>query len=233
MSKTSRKDGDSPMDVSKALLARRTVRAFRPDPVPRETVAAILSAALHAPSWANTQPWEVYVATGATLERLRTASLERTHEGVPGEPDLPRPKEWPEACRERTRGLSGGRAKLTATAADDTTFQRDFLENNRRFFGAPLVVYLCLDRSLTPWSIFDLGLLAQSVMLAAQDQGVDSAIAVNLVVYPDLVRAEVGIPEELLVLIGIALGYADPKDPEGEFRSSRRTLEEAVRFCDI
>ncbi len=221
------------MNVTEALTTRRTVRAFRPDPVPRETVAAILGAALHAPSWANTQPWEVFVAAGATLERLRTASLERTHEGVPGQPDLSRPKEWPEACRERTRGLSGGRAKLTARAADDTTFQRDFLENNRRFFGAPLVVYLCLDRSLTPWSIFDVGLMAQSVMLAAQDQGVDSAIAVNLVVYPDLVRAELSIPEELLVLIGIALGYADLEDPEREFRSTRRTLEEAVRFCDV
>ena len=221
------------MNVTEALLARRTVRAFRADPVSREAVEAILSAALHAPSWANTQPWEVYVAAGATLERLRTASLERTHEGAGGQPDLPMPKAWPEACRERTRGLSGGRAKLTARPADDTTFQRDFLENNRRFFGAPVVVYLCLDRTLTPWSIFDLGSMAQSVMLAAQDQGVDSAVAVNLVVYPDLVRAELGIPEELLVLIGIALGYADPEDPEREFRSSRRTLEEAVRFCDL
>ena len=94
------------------------------------------------------------------------------------------------------------------------------------------MVYLCLDRSLTPWSIFDVGLMAQSIMLAAQDRGVDSAVAVNLVVYPDLVRAELAIAEELLLLIGIALGYADPEDPECEFRSARRTLEDAVRFCD-
>jgi len=232
VSKTSRKGGDPEMNVTEALLERRTVRAFRPDPVPRETVVAILGAALHAPSWANTQPWEVYVAAGPALGRLRTAYLKRTHQDVPGQPDLPMPKAWPAACRERTKELSGGRARLTGTIAGGAAFQRDFLENNRRFFGAPLVVYLCLNRILTSWSIFDLGLLAQSVMLAARDHGVDSAIAVNLVVYPDLVRAELGIPGELLVLIGIALGYADPEDPERGFRSSRRTLEEAVRFCD-
>jgi nitroreductase len=220
------------MNVTEALLARHTVRAFRSDPVPRETVAAILGAALHAPSWANTQPWEVYVAAGATLERLRLAFVERTHQGIPGNPDLPVPEKWPEACRERTRELSASQAKITGRATDDVTFRRDFLESNRRFFQAPVVVYLCLDRSLTPWSIFDSGMMAQSVMLAAQDQGVDSAIAVNLVVYPDLIRTELGIPEALLVLIGIALGYRDPADPEGEFRSARRTLEEAVRLYD-
>lgn len=214
-------------------MARRTIRAFRPDPVPRETVAAILGAALHAPSWANTQPWEIYAAAGATLERLRTAFLERTQQGIPGQPDLPGPREWPRACRERTAELSTGRAKLRGTAAGDPSFQRDFLKNNRRFFGAPLVVYLSLDRSLTPWSIFDVGMMAQSIMLAAQDEGVDSAIAVNLVIYPDLLRAELGIPEEQLILVGIALGYIDPEDPEKEFRSSRRTLEEAVRFYDL
>ena len=221
------------MNVTEALLERRTVRAFRPDPVPRETVAAILGAALHAPSWANTQPWEVYVTAGPALGRLRTAYLERTHEDVPGQPDLPVPKAWPGACRERTSELTDGRAKLIGCTVGDAAFQRDFLEKNRRFFGAPLVVYLCLDRILTCWSTFDLGLLAQSVMLAAKDHGVDSAIAVNLVVYPDLVRAELRIPEELLILIGIALGYADPEDPEREFRSTRRTLEEAVRFRDV
>ena len=189
------------MNVTEALLARRTVRAFRPDPVPRETVAAILGAALHAPSWANTQPWEVYVASGPVLERLRSASLERTHQGVPGRPDLPSPKAWPEVCRERTKGLSRGRANMTSRPADEAAFQRDFLENNRRFFGAPLVVYLCLDRTLTPWSIFDLELMAQSVMLAAQDQGVDSAIAVNLVVYPDLARALLPVGRSCLLRV--------------------------------
>ncbi len=104
---------------------------------------------------------------------------------------------------------------------------------NRSFFGAPCAVYLCMDRILGTWSIFDLGAMCQSITLAAQDQGVDSAIAINLVVYPDLLRDELGIPPELLIVIGIALGYPDSGDPEDAFRSTRRPLGDAVRFVDI
>ena len=90
-----------------------------------------------------------------------------------------------------------------------------------------------MDRCLTSWSILDLGMMAQSVMLAAQDLGVDSAIAVNLVCYPDVLRAELDIPEELLIVIGIALGYADKSDPSDCFRSSRRSLGDVVTFVDV
>jgi nitroreductase len=101
---------------------------------------------------------------------------------------------------------------------------------NRRFFGAPCVVYLCMARTLTQWSVFDLGAMCQSITLAAQDRGVESAIAINTVCYPDVLRAELGIPDDLLIVIGIALGYADPSDPEYSFRSARRALAEVVRF---
>jgi hypothetical protein len=96
---------------------------------------------------------------------------------------------------------------------------------NRRFFGAPCVVYLCMARTLTQWSVFDLGAMCQSITLAAQDRGVESAIAINTVCYPDALRAELGIPDDLLIVIGIA-----PSDPEYSFRSARRTLAEVVRF---
>jgi nitroreductase len=99
-----------------------------------------------------------------------------------------------------------------------------------QFFGAPMVIYLCLDRMLTAWSIFDMGLLAQSIMLAAQHYGVDSTVAAQLVSYPDLIRAELGIPDHLLILIGIALGYRDQQHPLNQYRSSRRPLQEVVRL---
>lgn len=221
------------MEVTKALETRRTVRAFLAEPVPRKTVEAILEAALRTPSWANTQPWQIYVAGGDVLERMRMAFVERTHGGVRGQPDLPMPEEWPVACRERTKALTAGRGEILGVASDDAQFRQDFLESNRRFFGAPNVVYLCMDRCLTSWSILDLGMMAQSIMLAAQDLGVDSAIAVNLVCYPDVLRAELGIPEELLIVIGIALGHADKSDPSDCFRSSRRSLGDVVTFVDM
>ncbi len=74
------------MDVGDALWARRTVRAFLDRPVPRETLEAILSDALRTPSWANTQPWEIFVAGGEVFERIRRISLERTLAKMPSEP---------------------------------------------------------------------------------------------------------------------------------------------------
>ncbi len=219
------------MDVTAALRARRTVRAFDVRPVPEGTLRAILDASLCTPSWANTQPWEIYVAGGDQLERIRGAFMERTRRGVPGQPDLPPPRQWSEAQRERTEALTRGRAKVARVSAEDPGFREDFIRSNRRFFGAPCVVYLCVDRSLSTWSVFDLGMMAQSIMLAAQDNAVESAIAVNLVSYPDVIRSELGISEELLIVIGIALGYPDARDPGHAFRSARRRLEDAVTFA--
>jgi nitroreductase len=221
------------VDVGKALKNRRTVRAFVDRPVPRDVLEAILGDALHTPSWANTQPWEIYVAGGDVLERIRRVSEQRTLEKVPSNPDIAFPSGWPPECSARTKELTAGRAAIRGTTADDPAFHHDFLMANRRFFGAPCAVYLCMDRRLGHWSIFDLGALCHAITLAAQKHGVDSAIAINLVVYPDVLRAELAIPDNLAIVIGIALGYADRRHPEDPFRSTRRSLDDAVRFMGI
>jgi nitroreductase len=87
-----------------------------------------------------------------------------------------------------------------------------------------------MDRTLTPWSVFDLGLLAQSIMLAAQHFGVGSAPAVTLAAHPDLLRAELQIPDDLSIIVGIAIGYADDGHPQNKYRSRRRTVQEVVTF---
>ena len=110
---------------------------------------------------------------------------------------------------------------------------KDLSEVNYHFFNAPVVAYICMDRTLTPWSLFDLGLFSQSLMLAARHFGLDSAPAVTLVAHPDLIRKELDIPDELLIIIGIALGYGDAADPQNKFRSPRRSVQEAVTFKGI
>lgn len=116
---------------------------------------------------------------------------------------------------------------------NDAGARRAHYRKNFEFFGAPVVVYLCMDRSLTPWSIFDLGMLSQSIMLAARELGLNSIPAVNLVAYPDLLRPELGIPEEMLVLFGLALGYGNPEDPVNKPRSLRRPIHEVARFIGV
>jgi nitroreductase len=221
------------MNVSDALQARRTVRAFLPRAVPRETVEAILSDALRAPSWANTQPWELFVAGGDVLERIRATWLERTVAKAPSVPDIAFPGAWPAACRQRTKELTGGRAEVSGTSPEDPAFHHAFLMANRRFFDAPCCVLLCMDKTLGAWSMFDLGALSQSICLAAQGHGVDSAIAINFVLYPDVLRAELQIPEELAIVVGVALGYVDHAGAEDAFRAERAPLGDVVRFAGL
>lgn len=221
------------MDVIDALHSRYTVRSFKPDPIDRETLRKILEAALHAPSWANTQPWEIYVAGGDILNRLRNAYLEHLKNCVPRSPDLAAPREWPPNQQQRMEAVKAERMAVLEKACLDKSELADIAQINYRFFDAPVVVYLCMDRRLTPWSIFDIGSLSQSIMLAAQQFNVGSAPAVTLVAHPELIRAELNIPDELSVLFGVALGYADSKHPLNTFRSPRRQIDEAVRFRGV
>ena len=120
------------------------------------------------------------------------------------------------------------REEALGIARDDKAGRESMRAANYRFFNAPIVIYICMDRTLTPWSVFDLGLLAQSIMLAAEENGLDTAPAVMLVSYPDLIRAELGIPDTLSIIFGIALGFGDHKDPANKFRSLRRPLSEVM-----
>ena len=218
------------MNVVEALNARYTVRAFKPDTVAKETLLKILDAALHAPSWANTQPWEIYVAGGPVLNRLRQAYGENLKNCTPRKPDLPMPQQWPPALQQRMDILREERFAVLQQECKDPGAVEEMTRFNYQFFNAPVVVYLCMDRTLSSWSLFDLGLCAHSIMLAAEHHGVGSATAVTLVAHPDLIRAELMIPDALSIVIGIALGYEDAEHPLNKYRSPRRTIRDAVVF---
>ena len=221
------------MDIVDALNTRITARAFRPDPIDRRTLESIMEAALRAPSWANTQPWEVYLAGGVVLNRLREAYVSNLKNCVARHPDLAAPKQWPAAQQKRMETLRSERTATLERICLDKSELKDLSEMNYHFFHAPVVAYICMDRTLTPWSIFDLGLFSQSLMLAARHFGVDSAPAVTLVAHPDLIREELKIPDDLQIIIGIALGYADTGHPQNQFRTPRRSVQEAVTFKGI
>ncbi len=222
------------MNVTDALNTRTTVRSFKSDPVPKHILTQILEAALRTPSWANTQPWEVFVAAGETLERIRRAYLANFRNKLPGFPDYPPATNWSPGHKERTAELTAGMLSHVGTReVERAALWESFQERNYRFFGAPVVVYLGMERTLSSWSIFDIGSLSQSIMLAAQEFGIGSAVAFMFVQYPDVLRSALKIPEEVAVVIGIALGYPDEQSPWSTYRSARRPLLEVVRFEGI
>lgn len=220
------------MDVIDAMQSRFTCRAFTPELVDGDTIIKIMEAARQAPSWGNTQPWEIFIASGKSADRLRQAYTERFAQHVPAHPDIPRPlpKDWPEALKRRYETLRNDRSDFLGLDRDDQKDMRSLMVCNFCFFDAPAVIFLCMDRTLTPWSLFDLGSLSQSIMLSACAYGLGTAVAVQLASYPDLVRQELDIPENLAVCIGIAIGHIDQGSPQNAFRSTRRSVDEVVRI---
>lgn len=216
------------MNVIDAIESRRSIRAFKPQPVDKEVLLKIFTAANRSPSWADTQPWEVYVAAGGPLERIRGSFLARFEDGVPSANDVPRPRDWPPGPKQRMLDFIDARCSAMGISRRDEAQREADMRRNFEFFGAPVVVYLCLHKDLTAWSYFDLGLFAQSLMLAAMEYSLGSVVAVNLTAYPDIVREELDVPEDHIILIGIALGYGDPEDINNQVRSIRRPTEDAV-----
>lgn len=215
------------MNVSEALQTRRSCRAFNPDPVDRDTLLAILSIVLRTPSWANSQPWEIFVAGGEVLKEINQAYLENHRNNVPACPDIPRPVNWPSAVNERRKELFSGISLAAGEAA------KQFGELNQKFFNAPAVIYLCMDKSLTTWSVFDLGALSQSIMLAAAERGLATIPAVTLIHYPEILHSKLDIPDNFSIVFGIAIGYEDKQHPINKFISTRRPVSDVVTIKGI
>ena len=156
------------------------------------------------------------------LQEINQAYLEKHRNHAPQVPDITTPKNWPADISARFKALTSGIALAAGEAA------KQFGELNQKFFHAPAVIYLCMDKSLTAWSVFDLGALSQSIMLAATERGLATMPAVTLVHYPDVLRSRLDIPDHLSIVFGIAIGYEDTRHPINKFKSARRPLSDVA-----
>ncbi len=214
------------MNVTEAIAARHSTRAFLSNPVERDKLESVLKIAARSPSWANSQPWEVFVATGDTLERIKIGYAEKYAVSMPSSPEVPRPKEWPECAKSRQKQLYPDMVRDCGDAVDQ------FGLLNQSMFNAPAVIYICMDKTMTEWSLYDIGAYAQSVMLAAVEHGLSTIPAITLMHYPDVLRRALKIPDNLKLTIGIAIGYADTCNKINNFESARAPIDETVRFFD-
>ncbi len=212
------------MDISEAIDLRKSIRAFKSDPIPREVLKLILEQAQRAPSWANTQPWQFAVATGRPLEEIREAFLQRG--AVPSTPDVARPPEFPGRYAERIRALDK-LGRLSSKADFDSRRVQNF-----RHFGSPAVIYLLTGREfyyqakgLNVWALYDCGSVVQNIMLLALKYGLGTIAQAQAVVYPDILRKVLGIGEERIFLLGVAIGYPDPNSPINQIRTERESLD--------
>ena len=214
------------MNVIESLSARRSIRAFLSTPVEKEKLDAILRAADRSPSWANSQPWETFVATGATLEKIRTGYQEKREQKAKAAPETPSPVEWPEACVKRREQLMD---EMKRDCGDSVS---QFGALNRDIFHAPAAIYICVDKVLGEWAMYDIGAYSQSLMLAAVELGLGAIQAATMMLYPDVLRSAMVIPDNLRLAIGIAVGYEDKENGINKLVSGRKPFDETVRYFD-
>ena len=155
------------MDVLEALNSRYTCRSFKQDPVNREILLEIIENATRSPSWANTQPWEIYIAGGNVLESIRQGYIENFKGDVPTDHDIPFMSEWRVQHQERMKELGINLYKHLGISKGDRG-KRSILEIEFQTFWCSHNNISVMHETLSEWSMFNLGSLSQSIMLAAQ-----------------------------------------------------------------
>lgn len=195
------------MDLTTAITSRHSTRAFTDEPVGRETITEIVALARRAPSWVDSQPWRVYAAIGAARERIARRHAESSTSGARGRSDIAtmHRDQWASAQQRNMAGMS---ESLLALLGPD--LERVTGEARASLFGAPALLYLTIPRAAPQWSLYDLGAFAQTLMLAARDRGLDTIPAYELVRYPAEAREEMGIPDDEILVVGVALGAIAP-----------------------
>lgn len=209
------------MEFQEVLHSRHSVRYFDGRPVPTDTLRAIVEDAQQAPSWVNAQEWRVWIATGERLEKVRREYACMTGEGIKGYADFTpaHRDQWSTMAQENMKTFSDARIAAGLLEIKEAS--------QAELFHAPAVAYLTIPKGSSQWAVLDLGGFEQTLMLAATARGVSSVPAYNLVKYPDVLRRELGIPENELLAIGVALGY--PADePLNAFRSKRRPVDDIL-----
>lgn len=201
----------SSLAVTDAISKRRAVRAFTKQPVPRQVVAEILTLAANAPSNSNVQPWKVHAISGAVIANLTQAVFSSAKKHPAGEPaDV---KIYPDKMQQpwRKRRADCGERMYSALniARDDLPGRYAQGAKNLTFFGAPVGLIITLDRSMTELQFVDVGIFVQSILLLAHERGLATCPQAAWSMWSDTVRSTLELPHDEMILLGIALGFAD------------------------
>jgi nitroreductase len=225
------------MDVIDAIKERKSIRAFKPDPVPQDLLKKIIEQALRAPSWANTQPWEFGIATGKKLKAIQDAFVKRGAQDVQNsQSEVARPYDFPEPYMSRIKSMQAKEMRGRAREMTKEDFEARSLDNFRHY-GATTCIYLLVgknflyqDKGVNVWSMYDCGSAVENIMLLATNYGLGTIAQAMAVVYPDIIRKELGIPEDKLIALGIAIGYPDLKNPINKDWRDREPLDNVAKF---
>ena len=220
------------MEFKDVVYERRSIRAFLPDAIDRQRLIGLVELARWAPSWGNTQPWEIVIADGEKTTELTRLFVENAQKRSVPRPDVDMPVEFPDPHKKRYMKL--GKELLTSIGIerDDKEGRRQHYLNMYRFFGAPAVVYFFIDGELNvPYACLDIGSIGTTFCYAARQEGLGTIYLAASMHFPDVVKRVLDVPTEKKLVIGIAVGVPHPNAPASLFRSSREPVENILRFA--
>jgi len=220
------------MEILEGIKTRQSIRAFKPNPITRDVMHKILQGVSNSPSYTNTQPWEVVVVSGKKRDELSGKLLELARAKAATSSDLPIPKGWPPAMEERSREHGARRLSTLGLERDDEEGREKLRLKNFEFYGAPCVIFLFMDGSLGEWSIFDMGLFTQNLILMAHSLGVESCLQASVTNYAVEIKKFLGISETKKLIICISLGYPDEKAKLNTYRSLKQKPDEFTRWYE-
>lgn len=212
-----------------AIKGRRSIRGYKPDPVSRELLEQVIQDTLCAPSHSNIQPWHLVVVGGGAMESLKQALMEKTRLGERGASDVLLPEPAGE-LKERRRALMKQIYGSLGIKREDEDKRALWWQNMDRFFGAPNAVIVCLEKSMLPRGLVDVGLVAQTLMLAAHGHGLSTCTIAHVVHHPAVLRKLLDIPDSQVIILGVAVGYPDLRAPVNQFRSVREPMKNVVTW---
>lgn len=216
------------MDFKDVVNTRHSVRDFSDKNISEDSIRQIIKLAQRSPSWVNSQPWKVYVASGQALQSIKTLYIKNDAAQVKANPDFPvmhrddwsqdtqaNMKQWRHEIVHHFDNFDQAHEIMTAAS------------NNLNY--APTILYLTMPKDSSLWSVFDMGSFGQTIMLAAKSLGIDSIPNYNSVRFPDILRRKLNIPNDETIVVGISLGYA--KDTRiNKYQSNREPLDKILKF---
>ena len=217
------------LSFTEIMKQRHSARHFLSKPIPKETLKEIMETSLLTPSWGNSQPWSIYVASGNSLENIKKDWIAKNKEGTKGNSDIEagHRSDFSERCQKCMNEIM----KQFNEVLNDPN-AKALWDANIILFNAPSAAYITIPKKRTLYNIFDSGAIEMSIMAAAKEHGVDSVPAYEAIKYPDILRKHMKIPDDEDIIIGIALGYEDKENILSKIKAKKLTLEEACHFYE-
>ena len=216
------------MELRQAITERKSIRVFKPDPVPRELIEKVLAAGMLAPSSANMQPWDFVVICGEEKDKLsRTLLQEFSDKGRDYDFAGKKIQFAARFLKRRKIFFDELFQKLRDRGLDPKPFVQ---ESTFRFWGAPVAILVFMDGRVAKRFLFDIGTCVQNIVLAAQAEGLGSHLIGLILKFQNTIKTYLQIPLEKRLVVGVCLGYPDTTHPINHFQPQRVSLDEAVKW---